>query len=92
MTENDHSKLILFFIGNKKNTIFNGFKILQKTYDFETTEITISNSIFNPWKEKKIIDIQLILKEDEKEDEPTSFQFYIYFGINKVYCFINQIS
>ena len=90
--ENDHSKLILFFIGNKKNTIFKCFKILEKTYDFETNEITIPNSIFNPWKEKKIIDFQLILKEDEKEDEPTSFQFYIYFGINKVYCFINQIS
>ena len=90
--EDTHSKLILFFIGNKKNTIFNGFKILQKTYDFETTEITIPNSIFNPWKEKKIIDFQLILKEDENEEGPTSFQIYIYIGINKIYCFINQIS
>ena len=57
--ENEPSKLILFFIGNKKNTIFNGFKILQKTYDFETTEITIPNNIFSPRKEKKIIDFQL---------------------------------
>ena len=90
--ENEPSKLILFFIGNKKNTIFNGFKILQKTYDFETTEITIPNNIFSPRKEKKIIDFQLILKEDENEDGPIIFQFYIYIGINKVYCFINQIS
>ena len=90
--ENDHSKLILFFIGNKKNTIFNGFKILQKTYDFETTEITIPNSILNLGKEKKIIDFQLTLKENEREDDPISFQFYIYFGINKIYCFIDQVS
>jgi len=41
---------------------------------------------------KKIIDFQLILKEDENEDGPTCFLFYIYIGINKVYCFINQIS
>ena len=90
--EDNYSKLILYFIGNKKNTIFNGFKIFQKTYDFETTEIIIPNSIFQPWNEKKIIDFQLILKEDENEDGPTCFQIYIYIGINKVYCFINQIS
>jgi len=53
--EGNHSKLILYFIGNKKYTIFNGFKIFQKIYDFEINEITIPNSIFEPWEEKKLL-------------------------------------
>ena len=92
--EVDNSKLILYFIGNKKTSIFKGYKIFKKIYDFETSEIIIPDNIFEPLKEKKIIEFQLLLNENSGEpfNYLPPFQFYVYFGENKAYCFINQIS
>ena len=94
--EVDCSKLILNFIGNKAKSIFSGYKFLDKIYDFETSELMIPDKLFEPLKEKKLIEFQLILKEEFKiieEEAPFQpYQFYIYYGINKAYCFINCIG
>ena len=38
------------------------------------------------------MDFQLILKEKSKKKPFQLYQFYTYFGINKAYCFIEQIG
>ena len=66
---------------------------MDTIYDFKKTEIAIPNSFFGPWKDKKIIDFQLILKDDKNEEIINEFNliyFHIFIGINKVYCFISQ--
>jgi len=93
--EVDCSKLILNFIGNKAKSIFSGYKFLDKIYDFETSELMIPDKLFEPLKEKKLIEFQLILKEEFKFEGEAPFppyQFYIYYGINKAYCFIYNIG
>ena len=87
--EDNHAKLLLYFLG--KNILFSGYKVLEKIYDFNTTEITLPDEIFGTYKEKTIIDFQLILKDDTLENNPC-FNFYVYFGINKAYCFIYNIN
>lgn len=66
MEEDICSTLQLFFIGDIKQSIFSGYKAIGKYYDFKTNIISIPNCFFGPRKEKKIIDFQLILKEEEK--------------------------
>ena len=93
--EVDCSKLILNFIGNKAKSIFSGYKFLDKIYDFETSELMIPDKLFEPLKEKKLLEFQLILKEEFKIEGEAPFppyQFYIYYGINKAYCFIDNIG
>ena len=93
--EVDCSKLILIFIGDKAKSIFSGYKVLDKIYDFETSEIMIPNKLFEPLKEKKLLEFQLIIKEDSKMEGESPFppyHFYTYFGINKAYCFIEHIG
>ena len=91
--ENNFSILKLIFIGDIESSIFSGFRTLNKVYDFKTKEVLIHNTFFGPLKEKKIIDFQLILKEEEKKDELTEcFHFNVFLGINKAYCFISENS
>ena len=93
--EEPFSTLKLIFIGDIENSIFSGFRILNKVYDFKTKEIPIHNDLFETLQEKKNIDFQLILKEEENKDklqiESTEcFHLNIFKGINKAYCFISE--
>ena len=95
--EDPFSTLKLILIGDIESSIFSGFRTLNKVYDFKTKEVSIRNSFFGPLKEKKIIDFQLILKEEEKEDKSQiesseCFHFPIFLGMNKAYCFISENS
>ena len=89
--ETNVSQLILNFIGDKNNCIFKGYKVLEQFYTFDKTSIDIEDKIFGPYKEKKLVDFKLIY--DEKREEfcdSLTFKLYLYFGANKVYCFINN--
>ena len=81
-------KLTIYFIGDKTNTPFSGYKIFEKIYDFDTNEIKFSKGINDSFKDKKMIDFQLILKKEAIEELPPVFHFFLYKGINIVYCFI----
>ena len=65
--EVDCSKLILNFIGDKEKSIFSGYKVLDKIYDFDTNEIIIPDKLFGLFKEKKLIEFQLILNEESNK-------------------------
>ena len=89
------STLELLFIGDIKSSIFSGYRTLDKIFDFKTTKITIPNGFFGTYKEKKMIEFQLLFKEDENKKiiiQPKSFYFYIFVGKNKAYCFIDHDS
>ena len=87
--EADNSQLILNFIG-KKN-IFSEFKVFGNVYNFEKNKIEIPNALFGPKREKKLVEFKLIPKNNKTEKE-LSFYLYIYYGINKVYCFVEEIN
>ena len=89
--ETNVSKLILNFIGDKNNSIFKGYKVLEQFYTFDKTSIDIEDKIFGPYKEKKLVDFKLIYDEKcEEFFDSLTFKLYLYFGTNKVYCFINN--
>ena len=88
MESNDISYLIINFIG--KNKIFDGYKIFGKKYNFSQTKIEIQNEFFGPDKEKKIVEFQLIAKTPKMVYRDLIFYLYIYYGINKVYCFLEE--
>ena len=52
--EEPFSTLKLIFIGDIESSIFSGFRILNKAYDFKTKEIPIHNDLFETLQEKKI--------------------------------------
>ena len=85
--EVNESKVIFNFLG--KNNIFAEYKILGNNHDFNKTEITIPDSLFGKNKEKRILEFKLIPK-DNIVDKELTFYLYVYFGINKVYCFIEE--
>ena len=85
--EVNESKVIFNFLG--KNNIFAEYKILGNNHDFNKTEITIPDSLFGKNKEKRILEFKLIPKNNIVDKELT-FYLYVYFGINKVYCFIEE--
>ena len=87
--EADNSQLILNFIG-KKN-IFSEFKVFGNVYNFEKNKIEIPNALFGPKREKKLVEFKLIPKNNKTEKELV-FYLYIYYGINKVYCFVEEIN
>ena len=80
-------KIKFQFIG--KNNIFAQYKIFGKEHDFNEKDIEIPEDIFIKDQGKKIVEFRLKPKSDKKDDE-FCFYLYIYFGINKVYCFIDQ--
>ena len=84
---NDEFKLIINFIGDKDNGSFKGYKIFDKIYDFNNNEIIFLN---DSYKKKKYIEFQLILKNEKLNYPQSLFKFFIYKGINKVYCFIKD--
>lgn len=88
MESNDASYLIINFIG--KNKIFDGFNMFGKKYNFNQTKIEIQNEFFVPNKEKKIVEFQLIPKNPKMVYRELNFYLYIYYGINKVYCFLEE--
>lgn len=85
--EDNQSQLIFNFIG--KNSIFKEYKVLGNIYNFDATKIKIPNNFFGPKKEKKIIEFKLIFKNEIINNE-LCFYLYVYFGINKVYCFLEK--
>ena len=85
--EVNESKVMFNFLG--KNNIFAEYKILGNNHDFNKTEITIPDSLFGKNKEKRILEFKLIPK-DNIVDKELTFYLYVYFGINKVYCFIEE--
>jgi len=87
--EADNSQLILNFIG--KNNIFAEFKVFGNIYNFDENKIEIPNALFGPKREKKLVEFKLIPKNNKTEKE-LSFYLYIYYGINKVYCFVEEIN
>ena len=84
--EADNSQLILNFIG--ENNTFSEFKVFGNVYNFTKKIIEIPNSLFGPKKEKKLVEFKLIPKN--KIEKEKIFYLYIYFGINKVYCFVEE--
>ena len=84
---NNEFKLLINFIGDKIKGPFRGFKIFKKIYDFNNNELTFIN---DSYRKKKYIEFQLVLKDEEKEYPQSVFKFFIYIGINKVYCFIKD--
>ena len=86
--EFDQSELIFYFIG--KNNIFAQYKVFGKNYDFNTYKIAIPNNIFDSKNEKKLIEFKLISKTDLNDEDELCFNLYIYYGINKVYCFVDK--
>ena len=80
-------KIRFQFIG--KNNIFTQYKIFGEEHDFNKTDIEIPEDLFTKDKGKKVVEFRLKPKSDKKDDE-LCFYFYIYFGINKVYCFVDQ--
>ena len=84
--EADNSQLILNFIG--ENNTFSEFKVFGNVYNFTKKIIEIPNSLFGPKKEKKLVEFKLIPKN--KIEKESIFYLYIYFGINKVYCFVEE--
>jgi len=87
--EADNSQLILNFIG--KNNIFAEFKVFGNIYNFDENKIEIPNALFGPKREKKLVEFKLIPKDNKIEKELV-FYLYIYFGLNKVYCFVEEIN
>ena len=85
--EGNESKLIFNFIG--KNNIFAEYKILGTNHNFNKKEITIPDSFFGKNKEKRTLEFTLIPK-NKIVDKELIFYLYVYFGINKVYCFIDS--
>ena len=88
--ETTFSRLILNFIGDKKKAIFKGYEIFDSFYTFDTTSIDIKDEMFGPYKEKKITDFKLIYGDERDNDKnySLSFKLCLYYGKNKVYCFI----
>ena len=80
-------KIIINFVGDKINGPFKGYKIFENIYNFNNNEIIFLN---DSYKKKKYIEFQLILKNEKGEYPPSVFKFFIYIGINKVYCFIKD--
>ena len=80
-------KIKFQFIG--KNNIFAQYKIFGKEHDFNEKDIEIPEDVFAKDQGKKVVEFRLKPKSDKKDDE-FCFYLYIYFGINKVYCFIDQ--
>ena len=94
--EPNQSEILLYFIGDPEISVFRGFKVLGETYDFTTKKIAIPDQIFDNWNNRKIIDFELIVKKEKKDikikKNNFSYKIYIYFGENKIYLFIDQIS
>lgn len=84
--EADNSQLIINFIG--KNSIFSEFKVFGNIYNFTKKKIEIPKALFGPKREKKLIEFKLIPKD--KIEKESIFYLYIYYGINKVYCFVEE--
>ena len=84
---NNEFKLIIYFIGDTKNGFFKRYKIFENIYDFNNNEITFINDSYD---KKKYIEFQLISENTQKKYPKPIFKFFIYIGINKVYCFIRD--
>ena len=87
--EDKYFKLILSFIGVKSTSFFKGYKILNEIYTFENNVINIPFNNSESFEEKKIIDFQLLFKENINK-KSKCFSISLYIGINKAYCFIDQ--
>ena len=87
--EANKSKLLFNFIG--KNNIFAEYKIFGNIHNFNKTEITIPDGFFGKNKEKRILEFTLIPKNNTVNKE-LIFYLYVYFGTNKLYCFLESKS
>ena len=87
------SKLIINFVKNPKmKKYYESLIFLKKSYPIENKplEIDIDDKYFNDLREKIIVDFSLVPLDILSD--PVQYKMNIFYGINKAYCFLTEVS